>query len=72
MIRRSFSSLNVLQFLLLSSSVAILLFLWGLFFQQQASSGQEALDAKAAEHLNLATMAAENLGQLVDLSLIHI
>ncbi len=66
MIRRSFSSLNVLQFLLLSSSVAILLFLWGLFFQQQASSGQEALDAKAAEHLNLATMAAENLGQLVD------
>ena len=65
-IRRSFSSLSFLQFLLLSSSVAILLFLWILYFQQRTTSGQEALAAKASEHLNLATMAAENLGQLVD------
>ncbi len=65
-IRRSVSSLGFLQFLLLSSSVAILLFLWVLYFQQKAASAQEALAAKASEHLNLATMAAENLSQLVD------
>ncbi|MHA6195733.1 putative bifunctional diguanylate cyclase/phosphodiesterase [Pseudomonas wadenswilerensis] len=66
MIRRSLSSFNVLQFLLLSSAVAILLFVWVSYFQQRATSEQEALAAKASEHLNLATMAAENLSQLVD------
>lgn len=65
-IRRSLSSFNVLQFLLLSSAVAILLFVWVSYFQQRATSEQEALAAKASEHLNLATMAAENLSQLVD------
>nr|WP_286674997.1 EAL domain-containing protein [Pseudomonas subflava] len=42
------------------------MFLWGLYFQQKAVSRQEALAAKAAEHLNLATITAENLSQLVD------
>lgn len=65
-IRRSFSSLGFLQFLLLSASAAILLFLWVLYVQQKTASEQEALAAKASEHLNLATMAAENLSQLVD------
>ncbi|MDR0278280.1 MAG: bifunctional diguanylate cyclase/phosphodiesterase [Paucimonas sp.] len=60
------SSFNLLQFLLLSSAVAILLFVWVSYFQQRTTSGQEALAAKASEHLNLATMAAENLSQLVD------
>lgn len=40
--------------------------LWELFFQQKATSRQEALTAKAAEHLNLATITAESLRQLVD------
>lgn len=66
MIRRFFSSLNFLQFLLLSLSAVTLMFLWGLYFQQKAVSRQEALAAKAAEHLNLATITAENLSQLVD------
>ncbi|MEE1925146.1 EAL domain-containing protein [Pseudomonas sp. 148P] len=66
MIRRSLSSFNVLQFLLLSSALAILSFVWISYFQQRATSEQEALAAKASEHLNLATMAAENLSQLVD------
>ncbi len=65
-IRRSLSSFNVLQFLLLSSALAILSFVWISYFQQRATSEQEALAAKASEHLNLATMAAENLSQLVD------
>ncbi|TWH75974.1 diguanylate cyclase (GGDEF)-like protein [Azomonas agilis] len=43
-----------------------LAFLWELFFQQKAISRQEALAAKAAEHLNLATITAESLRQLVD------
>ncbi|WP_434676329.1 bifunctional diguanylate cyclase/phosphodiesterase [Pseudomonas sp. D3-10] len=66
MIRRSLSSLSFLQSLLVLLCTATLLFLWGLHFQQKASSRREALSAKAAEHLNLATIAAENLRQLVD------
>lgn len=45
---------------------ATLAFLWGLLFQQETTARQEALAAKAAEHLNLATIAAESLRQLVD------
>ncbi len=65
-IRRFFSSLGFLQVLLLTLCAVTLAFLWGLYVQQNATSEQEALAAKAAEHLNLATMAAENLSQLVD------
>lgn len=66
MVRRFFSSLGFLQFLLLSLCAVTLVFLWGLYFQQKATSQQQALAAKAAEHLNLATITAENLSQLVD------
>ena len=66
MIRRSFSSLSFLQVLLMTLCAATLVFLWALYFQQKATSRYEALAAKAAEHLNLATIAAENLRQLVD------
>jgi diguanylate cyclase (GGDEF)-like protein len=60
------SSLSLLRLLLMMLCAATLIFLWGLFFQQKANSHDEALAAKAAEHLNLATIAAENLRQLVD------
>ncbi len=66
MIRRSLSSLNFLQLLVLTLCAGTLLFLWALYFQQKATSHNEALAAKSAEHLNLATIAAENLRQLVD------
>jgi len=65
-IRRSFSSLSFLQWLLMTLCAATLVFLWALYFQQKATSHREALAAKSAEHLNLATIAAENLRQLVD------
>jgi diguanylate cyclase (GGDEF)-like protein len=45
---------------------ATLVFLWALYHQQQSASRHEALAAKAAEHLNLATIAGESLRQLVD------
>jgi diguanylate cyclase (GGDEF)-like protein len=60
------SSLSLLRLLLVMLCAATLIFLWGLYFQQKATSRHEALAAKAAEHLNLATIAAENLRQLVD------
>jgi len=60
------SSLSLLRLLLIILCAATLVFLWGLFLQQKATSQHEALAAKAAEHLNLATIAAENLRQLVD------
>ena len=60
------SSLSLLRLLLVILCAATLVFLWGLFLQQKATSEHEALAAKAAEHLNLATIAAENLRQLVD------
>ncbi|MET0948198.1 MAG: EAL domain-containing protein [Pseudomonas sp.] len=66
MMRLFSSSLGLLRLLLVMLCVATLVFLWGLFFQQKATSRDEALAAKAAEHLNLATIAAENLRQLVD------
>lgn len=66
MIRRFFSSLASLQILLLSLCVLTLVFLWALYGQQKRTSEQEALSAKAVEHLNLATITAENLSQLVD------
>ncbi len=66
MIRRSFSSLSFLQLLLMTLCAATLVFLWALYYQQKANSNHEALAAKSAEHLNLATIAAENLRQLVD------
>jgi diguanylate cyclase (GGDEF)-like protein len=45
---------------------ATLTFLWGLHVTQKAASRQDALAAKAAEHLNLASIVAESLRQLVD------
>lgn len=66
MVRRSLSSLSSLQLLLMTLCAATLVFLWALYDQQQATSRYDALSAKAAEHLNLATIAAENLRQLVD------
>ncbi|NBB12285.1 EAL domain-containing protein [Pseudomonas sp. SLFW] len=66
MVRRSFSSLSFLQLLLMTLCAATLVFLWALYGQQKATSHHEALAAKSAEHLNLATIAAENLRQLVD------
>ncbi|UCJ17124.1 EAL domain-containing protein [Pseudomonas sp. MM211] len=66
MIRRFVSSLSFLQLMLLALCAITLAFLWGLYLQQKDTSQQEALAAKAAEHLNLSTMAAENLSQLVD------
>ncbi len=66
MIRLFSSSLSLLRLLLVILCAATLVFLWGLFLQQKRTSEYEALAAKAAEHLNLATIAAENLRQLVD------
>ena len=45
---------------------ATLTFLWGLHVAQKAAARQDALAAKAAEHLNLASIVAESLRQLVD------
>ena len=59
-------SLGFLQFLVLSLCTVTLGLLWGLYFQHKVTSQQEALVAKAVEHLNLATIASENLSQLVD------
>ncbi|NIF17835.1 EAL domain-containing protein [Pantoea sp. Cy-639] len=66
MIRRSRSSAGLLPLLLLMLCAATLTFLWGLHFNQKAASRQDALSAKAIEHLNLASIVAENLRQLVD------
>jgi diguanylate cyclase len=65
-IRRSLSSASLLRLLILVLCAATLTFLWGLHFTQKAASRQEALAAKAAEHLNLASIVAESLRQLVD------
>lgn len=64
--RRSFSSPGFLKSLLITLCAATLIFLWTLYFQQKATSIRDALAAKSVEHLNLATIAAENLRQLVD------
>ncbi|MGJ7550844.1 putative bifunctional diguanylate cyclase/phosphodiesterase [Pseudomonas alloputida] len=66
MIRRSLSSASLLRLLILMLCAATLTFLWGLHVTQKAASRQDALAAKAAEHLNLASIVAESLRQLVD------
>ncbi|WDY55567.1 bifunctional diguanylate cyclase/phosphodiesterase [Pseudomonas sp. PSKL.D1] len=66
MIRRSLSSTNLLRLLILMLCAATLTFLWGLHITQKAASRQDALSAKAAEHLNLASIVGESLRQLVD------
>ena len=64
--RQFFSSPRFLQVLLFTLCAAMLALLWGLFWQQKAMARHEALQAKASEHLNLASIVAENLRQLVD------
>lgn len=66
MIRRSFFSLSSLQLLLLALAAVTLAFVWVLHFQHQTTATDEALAAKASEHLNLAAIAGQNLRQLVD------
>ncbi|MBC3502536.1 EAL domain-containing protein [Pseudomonas sp. SWRI59] len=66
MIRRSLSSASLLRLLVLMLCAATLAFLWGLHVSQKAAARQDALSAKAAEHLNLASIVAQSLRQLVD------
>ncbi|MDH1631637.1 bifunctional diguanylate cyclase/phosphodiesterase [Pseudomonas mosselii] len=66
MIRRTRSSARLLPLLLLALCAATLTFLWASYIGQKSASHQDALAAKAAEHLNLASIVAENLRQLVD------
>ena len=66
MIRRSLSSASLLRLLILLLCAATLAFLWGLHISQKASAGQDALAAKAAEHLNLASIIGQNLRQALD------
>ena len=66
MIRRSLSSASLLRLLILMLCAATLAFLWGLHVSQKAAARQDALSAKAAEHLNLASIVGESLRQLVD------
>lgn len=64
--RRSLSSASLLRLLILMLCAATLTFLWGLHITQKAAARQDALSAKAAEHLNLASIVGESLCQLVD------
>ncbi|MFJ4452649.1 putative bifunctional diguanylate cyclase/phosphodiesterase [Pseudomonas sp. NPDC089392] len=66
MIRRSLSSASLLRLLILMLCAATLAFVWGLHVSQKAAARQDALSAKAAEHLNLASIVGESLRQLVD------
>ena len=66
MSQRLFTSPGFSQLPLLSLCLATLVFLWGLYGQQEATSRREALQAKAAEHLNLASITGEHMRQLVD------
>ena len=66
MIRRSLSSASLLRLLILMLCAATLAFPWGLPFSQKAAARQDAVSAKAAEHLNLASIVAQSLRQLVD------
>ncbi|MBT9236707.1 EAL domain-containing protein [Pseudomonas sp. MG-2] len=66
MIRRSLSSASLLRLLILMLCAATLAFLWGLHVSQKAAARQDALSAKAAEHLNLASIVGESLRQLID------
>ena len=58
MIRRSLSSASLLRLMVLMLCAATLAFLWGLHVSQKAAARQDALSAKAAEHLNLARACA--------------
>lgn len=64
--RRSPSPAGLLPLLLLMLCTVTLAFLWGLHFTQKAAARHDALAAKAAEHLNLASIVGESLRQLVD------
>lgn len=66
MIRRSHSSTGVLRLLILTLCAATLIFLWGLYFSQKAAARRDVLAAKAAQQLNLASVVAQSLCQLVD------
>lgn len=66
MIRRSHSSTGVLRLLILTLCAATLIFLWGLYFTQKAAARRDVLAAKAAQQLNLASVVAQSLCQLVD------
>ncbi|KIY39552.1 deoxyribonuclease [Pseudomonas sp. 10-1B] len=66
MIRRSLSSASLLRLLILMLCAVTLAFLWGLHVSQKDAARRVALSAKAAEHLNLASMVGESLRQLVD------
>ncbi|KXK72646.1 deoxyribonuclease [Pseudomonas monteilii] len=66
MIRRSLSSASLLRLLILMLCAATLAFVWGLHVSQKVAARQDALSAKAAEHLNLASIVGESLRQLVD------
>ncbi|WP_339443229.1 EAL domain-containing protein [Pseudomonas hunanensis] len=66
MIRRSLSSSSLLRLLILILCAATLAFLWGLHVTHKAAARQDALSAKAIEHLNLANILGESLRQLVD------
>ncbi|AIR91003.1 putative bifunctional diguanylate cyclase/phosphodiesterase [Pseudomonas cremoricolorata] len=66
MTRRSLSSARLLPQLLLALCAITLVFLWGLHFTQKAAAREQALQAKAAEHLNLASVVGESLRQVVD------
>ncbi|PYC16236.1 putative bifunctional diguanylate cyclase/phosphodiesterase [Pseudomonas mosselii] len=66
MIRRTRSSAGLLPLLLLTLCAATLTFLWASYIGQKTAAHHDALAAKAAEHLNLASIVAENLRQLVD------
>lgn len=63
---RTFTSSDFLRLPLAALCIATLIFLWGLYFHQKTNSRDDALNAKAAEHLNLASIVAESLRQLVD------
>jgi diguanylate cyclase (GGDEF)-like protein len=54
---------GLLPLLLLLSCTLVLVFLWSSYASQRALSRQDALAAKAAEYLNLASIAAEHLDQ---------
>jgi diguanylate cyclase (GGDEF)-like protein len=52
--------------LILTLCAATLIFLWGLYFSQKAAARRDVLAAKAAQQLNLASVVAQSLCQLVD------
>ncbi|MBA1188172.1 EAL domain-containing protein [Pseudomonas entomophila] len=57
---------GLLPLLLLLSCTVMLVFLWGSYSSQRALSRQDALATKAAAHLNLASLVAEQLAQTLE------